>query len=69
LNEIRSRVQQINGVAETFECQFGVIDLSKILCVKGFDLSRVLEMDPSFLETQDHQVRVIHFNSYTANFK
>jgi G3E family GTPase len=52
---LRDRIQSINTVAKLYECQFGKIDLSLILNVKGFDLSRILAMDPEFLIDQEHQ--------------
>lgn len=53
---LRKRIGSINAVAKIFECEYGVIDLSLILGVKGFDLGRVTAMDPNFLIETEHQV-------------
>lgn len=55
LNDIKGRVQAINSVAKIFPSEYGRINLDNILNVNGFDLSRVLAMDPEFLQSSDHQ--------------
>ncbi len=57
VEQLKKKIKGINTVAKIFECQNGKIDLDLILNVEGFNLSRVLEMDPEFLAPdQEHQV-------------
>ena len=56
IEDLQTKIRSINAVAKIYECQYGKIDLNLILNVRGFDLSRVVEMDPEFLNDQEHQV-------------
>ena len=56
LVHLRARIQSINAVAKMYECTYGKMNLDLILDVKGFDLSRILEMDADFLKDQEHEV-------------
>ena len=53
--QLKQRIKSINAVASIYEAEFGKIDLDLILDVKGFELSRILEMDSKFLEDTEHQ--------------
>lgn len=55
LVSLRSRVSSINTAAKIYETQYGRIDLDLILNIQGFNLDRVLAMEPEFLVDQDHQ--------------
>ncbi|MGN9913918.1 CobW family GTP-binding protein [Phytohabitans sp. LJ34] len=55
LCDIRTRLRQVNALAEIIPAQHGKLDLNRILDVGAFDLSRVLETDPRFLTDTDHQ--------------
>jgi G3E family GTPase len=52
---IRNRLREINALAEIVPAQRAKVDLDRILDVGAFDLSRVLETDPQFLEASEHQ--------------
>ncbi|KAG0169896.1 hypothetical protein DFQ28_002824 [Apophysomyces sp. BC1034] len=43
------RFREINDVS-VITCEYGVVELDKILNIGGFDLARVLEREPGFLE-------------------
>jgi G3E family GTPase len=52
---IRNRLREINALAEIVPAQRAKVDLDRILDVGAFDLSRVLETDPQFLDASEHQ--------------
>lgn len=52
---IRSRLREINALAEIIPAQHAKVDLARVLDVGAFDLTRVLETDPQFLQQTDHQ--------------
>jgi G3E family GTPase len=58
LTHLKKRIQSINGVAPIHDMQHGKIDLDLILNVRAFDLKKVLEVEPNFLQDQEHQVSV-----------
>lgn len=55
LTHLKKRIQSINGVAPIHDMQHGKIDLDLILNVRAFDLKKVLEVEPNFLQDQEHQ--------------
>jgi G3E family GTPase len=56
LEEVERRIREINGLAPIVRTSFGNVDLDRILDVGAFDLSRVLEQDPEFLDPDaEHQ--------------
>merc|ERR1719191_1967060 len=57
LQEIESRIKAINSQAPIVRTKFSQVDPNALLKIQGFDLNRVLEMDPEFLkpESADHQ--------------
>ncbi len=52
--QVQDRVHRINATVDILPSTFADIPLSEILDVGAFDLSRVLQDDPSFLEQTDH---------------
>jgi G3E family GTPase len=54
-NGVQKRLREINALAEIIPAQHAKVDLADILDVGAFDLTRVLETDPMFLEETDHQ--------------
>jgi len=57
LKEIEDRIKEINSQAPIIRAKFSQVDPKQLLNIQGFDLNRVLEMDPEFLkpESADHQ--------------
>jgi len=47
------RKQSINKVADIIETQFSKVELSKVLGIKAFDLEKMLEQDPDFLDLEN----------------
>ena len=54
LAEIERRIRGINALAKIYRTTRSAVDLDKVLDVGGFNLDRVLEMEPHFLEADDH---------------
>ncbi|CAL8469947.1 g9489 [Coccomyxa elongata] len=48
---IIARIKGINATVEIIETVKSKVDLDKIINIKGFQLEKVLEMDPKFLDT------------------
>ena len=55
LVRIKGKIRAVNSVVEIIETQNSVIDLNKILDIKGFNLETILKMDPEFLKDDEHQ--------------
>ncbi|MEY9863891.1 G3E family GTPase [Catenulispora sp. GAS73] len=55
LDAIGHRLRGINALAEIIPAQHAKIDLAAVLDVGAFDLNRVLQVDPTFLEQTEHQ--------------
>lgn len=49
------RIRAINSSVEILESVNSVVDLNKVIGIKGFNLERILEQEPTFLEDQDHE--------------
>jgi len=49
LVRIKAKIRAVNGVVEIIETQNSVIDLDKILNIKGFNLETILKKNPKFL--------------------
>ncbi len=56
------RIKSINQFAAIIESQNSVVDVSKILGLSAFSLTRALDIDPGFLEDGEHQ----HDNSVSS---
>jgi G3E family GTPase len=52
LGALEDRIRGMNAVAKVYRTQNGVIDLTKILDIGGFNLDRILEEAPHFLEPE-----------------
>ncbi|MCY4257758.1 MAG: GTP-binding protein [bacterium] len=56
LDEVESRIQEVNPLAPIIRTQHGKVDLDAILGVGAFSLDRVLADDPEFLDPDaEHQ--------------
>ncbi len=55
LNQLEHRLRAINATAPIHRCKNAEVDMDKILGVKGFDLERVLQINPHFLEADAHE--------------
>ncbi|MBM3668826.1 MAG: GTP-binding protein [Actinobacteria bacterium] len=52
---VTSRIRSINSEAQILPATFADVPLHEILDVGAFDLDRIMETDPTFLEQTDHQ--------------
>jgi len=56
LDIIEAKIRAINTQAPVFRCQHSKVDPKHLINLNAFDLERVLQMDPEFLNTDgDHQ--------------
>lgn len=56
LVKIERRIRSINALTKIYQTTRSAIDLNKIFDVGGFNLDRVLEMEPHFLENENSHV-------------
>jgi G3E family GTPase len=54
IDELEALIHSINGPVEIMRAEFGNIELARILDVGAFDLDRIMQTDPTFLEQTDH---------------
>jgi len=54
LAKTEARIHKMNPVAKLHRTQNAVVDLDKVLNIGGFDLQRALELEPDFLEVEEH---------------
>ena len=54
LREVEARIRAINPYARLHKTQNCAVKLEDVLDRKAFDLDRILEIEPDFLETEDH---------------
>ncbi|MGE0796755.1 MAG: GTP-binding protein [Lautropia sp.] len=52
--QLRQRLMRMNPRAAIKPVQFGNADVGEILDIKGFNLNAILEIDPDFLESDEH---------------
>jgi G3E family GTPase len=54
LVEVKARIRAINPYAKLHETQRCAVSLDAVLGKNAFDLSRILEIEPDFLDAEDH---------------
>ncbi|KAJ8661796.1 hypothetical protein O0I10_002604 [Lichtheimia ornata] len=66
-DKLIKRIKEINDV-DIVPCEYGRVDLDKIINIGGFDLERVLEREPAFLKEDDdhHHEHERHEGSITS---
>ena len=50
LVRIKGKIREFNLFVEIIETQNSIIDLNKILDIKGFNIESILKMEPDFLK-------------------
>jgi G3E family GTPase len=55
LEEVTRRIREINAAAELTYASHAKVDLERVMNVGAFDLNRVLEVEPTFLDEGEHQ--------------
>jgi G3E family GTPase len=53
-DELAHRIRHMNPRAPQQRVHFGEVPLSKVFDLRGFNLNTTLEIDPGFLEAEDH---------------
>jgi len=69
LEKIEARIREINPVAPIFRCEQSMVDPQNLINLSAFDLSRVLKMDPAFLEGPGHSNHEKCISSVSAKFE
>src|SRR5262249_33764935 len=54
LSELEARIRGLNPYARLHRTERAKIDIREVLGRNAFDLDRILEIEPSFLEADDH---------------
>ena len=54
LKEVEARIRAINPYAKLHRAQKCNVDIAAVLDRRAFDLDRILEIEPAFLEVDDH---------------
>jgi G3E family GTPase len=54
LNNVKLEIAKINKNVEMVECQFSKVDPKQLIGIKAFDLQRCLDMEPDFLQDEEH---------------
>jgi G3E family GTPase len=55
VDAVEGRLRAINAMADIHRATHGKVDLDAVLDVGAFDLDRVLDLDPAFLDESEHQ--------------
>ena len=62
--DLMQRLRSMNPRGQQKKVHFGEADIKEILDIRGFNLNAVLEIDPGFLEAEDHH----HHDDDIASF-
>ena len=54
-DHLRKRIARINPRAKIAPVHFGQVDIAEVLDIRGFNLNAVLEIDPQFLTSDEHE--------------
>ena len=54
LLELEARIRGLNPYARLHRTQRAKIDINEVLGRNAFDLDRILDIEPSFLESDEH---------------
>ena len=69
ISEVRNRVRAINAFAPVYETENSIIDPSELIGIGAFDLSKTLEMDPEFLDTDAEHEHDENVTSTSSKFE
>ncbi|CAD7947309.1 unnamed protein product [Amoebophrya sp. A120] len=69
LANLEKRIKSINSQAPIHRCQHSKVEPQKLLNVGAFDLKRVLEMDPEFLNTDGEHAHDSAVSSHSVRFE
>jgi len=69
LAKIETRIRTINTQAQIFRCQQSAVDPKHLINVGAFDVKRVLEMDPEFMNTDGEHEHDSTVSSCSCKFE
>lgn len=69
ISEVRNRIKAINAFAPLYETENSIIDPSELIGIGAFDLSKTLEMDPEFLDTDAEHEHDENVTSTSSKFE
>ena len=69
IREVKNRVKAINAFAPVYETENSIIDPSELIGIGAFDLSKTLEMDPEFLDTDAEHEHDENVTSTSSKFE
>ena len=69
ISEVKTRVRAINAFAPVYETENSIIDPSELIGIGAFDLSKTLEMDPEFLDTDAEHEHDENVTSTSSKFE
>lgn len=55
LAALEERIRSMNGIVKIYKTQYADIPMDKILGVEAFNLENALDIDPDFLNEEDHE--------------
>ncbi len=55
LSRLETRIKKINAAARVVRTERSQVPIEELLDIRAFDLSQKLEIDPGFLEEEDHE--------------
>jgi G3E family GTPase len=67
LNEMEARIRAINPYAKLYRTERGQVAIDAVLGQNAFDLDRILELEPAFLEGEDQSEHSEHRHSYAED--
>ena len=67
LNNVKVEIAKINNRVDMIECQHSKVDPKLLIGIKAFDLQRCLEIEPNFLEDEEHSHGHGHSHSHIHN--
>ena len=67
LNNVKAEITKINNRVEMIECQHSKVDPKKLIGIKAFDLQRCLDIEPSFLDDEEHSHAHSHVHDHSVS--
>jgi G3E family GTPase len=55
VDQLKARLSHINPRARIMKADFGQVAIAEILDIKGFNLNEKLDIDPDFLDAEEHE--------------
>jgi len=69
LDAIEARLKKLNPTAQVFRCQQSKVDPMQLIGISAFSLSKTLEMDPEFLNTEGEHEHDPSVSSTSTKFE